>query len=158
METCLLSCRFIYNPLPDWFDSEAELIGIMKDILNGLSDMFYAGYFHLDVKSSNILLKPSGEAILCDFGLAQKYHSQGIISGCYGTEGYRAPEVEESCGPYDGSKADVYSLAKTMRFLAQFCLRPLSTELNYLLSKMEADNMEDRMSIDDALEFLHSTF
>lgn len=83
----------------------ARALKILDGVLAGLSAMHDAGVGHLDIKPSNIVLRPSGEPALVDFGLAGRH----LRVGC-ATPMYASPEVwghvEDGVSPFT---ADVYS-------------------------------------------------
>jgi hypothetical protein len=155
-EKSMFTVMPLYRQLPKLFSSEAELLRIMKGCARGLLDLQLAGYFHLDVKPQNILLGSADEGILCDFGFAAKFESNGMISERRGVPEFMAPEVKYASGKYSGWKADVYSLAKTIRKLAcstySFLKPIISPKLHQLLFKMEAYDVEQRLSIQEVLE------
>ncbi len=79
---------------------------VLDDVLAGLCAMHDAGVGHLDVKPSNVVVRPSGAAALVDFGLAGRH----LRIGC-ATPAYASPEV---WGVVDGgtpATADAYSFA-----------------------------------------------
>ncbi|MCC8137547.1 MAG: serine/threonine protein kinase [Clostridiales bacterium] len=47
---------------------------------------------HLDIKPSNILLRPDGRLVLIDFGASIRGHPEKWINPGYGTPGFAAPE------------------------------------------------------------------
>jgi serine/threonine protein kinase len=61
LETKLNSRNFM--PLPD-------VIKYSCDLLRGLEHLHYHGYYHNDIKPSNILVGDSGEGILADYGIS----------------------------------------------------------------------------------------
>lgn len=63
-------------------------LAILDGVLAGLDAMHSVGVGHLDVKPSNVILRPSGEPVLVDFGLAGRHIRPGCGTGCY-----CAPEV-----------------------------------------------------------------
>lgn len=83
----------------------ARVFKILDGTLAGLAAMHDAGVGHLDLKPSNIVLRPTGEPALVDFGLAGRH----LRVGC-ATPMYASPEVwghtEEGVSPFT---ADVYS-------------------------------------------------
>ena len=62
---------------------------------------------HLDLKTSNILLYNEYSPKICDFGFA-KYVNKKMKYYC-GTTHYQCPEIMMK-KPYDGTKADIFSL------------------------------------------------
>ncbi len=96
------------------FSSE-EVLGIGRDIADGLAEIHRDEIVHRDLKPENILLDQKGRAKVADLGLAQVPGGptlRGIKSDALphpGTPGYRSPEHEESKNllPY---AADVYQL------------------------------------------------
>lgn len=73
------------------------------------------GVLHCDVKSPNILVEPTGNVKLCDFGLAMDVNNEpgefrgcrAIPSGSVGTHPWMAPELLR--GECVTKAADVYS-------------------------------------------------
>lgn len=70
-----------------------------------------------DMKPSNIMLKPDGQIVLIDFGIAREFkrECEGDTSWL-GTKGYAAPEQFGGCGQTDG-RTDLYSLGVTLYHL-----------------------------------------
>lgn len=83
----------------------ARVLKILDGVLAGLLAMHEAGVGHLDIKPSNVVLRPTGEAVLVDFGLAGRH----LRVGC-ATPFYASPEVwghvEDGVSPFT---ADAYS-------------------------------------------------
>ena len=72
--------------------------------------MHSRGFVHLDLKHENILLDYVNHPKLADFGFTTDTHGQPV-SVKSNTKEYGAPEVLSYDGrPYDGMKADIYSL------------------------------------------------
>jgi serine/threonine protein kinase len=85
----------------------SRLVPILDGVLAGLAAMHESGVGHLDVKPGNIVLRPSGEPVLVDFGLAGRQ----LRVGC-ATPFYASPEVwghVEEGAPASPFTADVYS-------------------------------------------------
>jgi cell division cycle 2-like protein len=82
---------------------QAELKGIMKQILAGTHEMHSKWFLHRDLKTSNILVHRSGRVALCDFGLARRYQDPlRRLTQLVVTLWYRAPELlfgEDCYGP-----------------------------------------------------------
>ena len=70
------------------------------------------GFSHLDIKCDNILLDDKLDVKIGDFGLAQQ-NSEGIEQQIF-SEDYSAPEIYLKKMPYDGEKADIFSLGVTL--------------------------------------------
>lgn len=70
-----------------------------------------------DMKPGNIMLKPNGEVVLIDFGIAREYKIQNTEdTTCLGTQGYAAPEQFGGQGQTD-ARTDIYCLGATLYHL-----------------------------------------
>jgi tetratricopeptide (TPR) repeat protein len=87
-----------------------EALRILMQIAEGLSEAHRKGIVHRDMKSSNIMITPSGRAVITDFGLArpsgplrpeERFSSRG-------TSSYLSPEG--SRGDSIDQRADIWSL------------------------------------------------
>ncbi|MBL8720906.1 MAG: serine/threonine protein kinase [Myxococcales bacterium] len=89
--------------------SVSRVLSVLDGVLAGLAAMHEVGLAHLDVKPSNVVLRPNGEAVLVDFGLA----GRELRPGC-ATPPYAAPEVWghlEDGEPPKPFAADLYAFA-----------------------------------------------
>eukprot|EP01065_Artemidia_motanka_P036148 TRINITY_DN44052_c0_g1_i1.p1 TRINITY_DN44052_c0_g1~~TRINITY_DN44052_c0_g1_i1.p1 ORF type:complete len:523 (+),score=185.78 TRINITY_DN44052_c0_g1_i1:50-1618(+) len=88
----------------------------LRHILEGLRYLHSLHLCHRDIKGDNVLLRPSGEAMLCDFGTAKQIEDCLSLCGCLetvcGTPNYMAPEV--LTGEKYGLPADVWSVGCTL--------------------------------------------
>jgi serine/threonine protein kinase len=86
-----------------------EVLRTAQDILAALDFAHSNGVIHRDVKPSNILLTPDGQAYLVDFGIAlmrgqERFTQVGLLVG---TEKYMSPEQVR--GEEPDEKTDIYS-------------------------------------------------
>lgn len=86
----------------------SQAVAIVKGICDGLAHAHEHGIVHRDIKPSNILLTPTIEPKVADFGLAHAADSDtpGLVMG---TPGYTAPEVFQDPSQA-GKLADIYSV------------------------------------------------
>nr|WP_051820157.1 bifunctional serine/threonine-protein kinase/glutamate ABC transporter substrate-binding protein [Streptomyces flavochromogenes] len=91
---------------------EAATLG--RGILAGLRAAHAAGIQHRDVKPPNVLLRPDGQPVLTDFGIAAIHGATGLTAAgsIIGTPDYMAPE--RVSGEEGGPAADLWSLAMTL--------------------------------------------
>jgi eukaryotic-like serine/threonine-protein kinase len=88
---------------------EQQAIHIMRDVLSGVAAAHAKGIIHCDLKPANIIITPTGQAKVADFGLAlladsqQEDHDQ-----LAGTPQYMAPEYIET--RKHQTVSDVFSL------------------------------------------------
>lgn len=89
---------------------EVAAIDIARQVAEALDYLHESGKIHRDVKSSNVLLGPSGRAVLFDFGTVyDTYNPADHAPGIYGTPAFLAPEQIRSKGEPD-KRSDLYSL------------------------------------------------
>lgn len=88
------------------------------------------GVLHRDLKPSNVILQPTGEPILVDFGVAKRERAFGgrltQTGAILGTPTYMAPEQAMEAAEV-GPAADLYGLGATLFFLLAG-KAPFSTE------------------------------
>ena len=89
---------------------------ILAQVADGLACAHAVSVVHRDVKPSNVLVEPSGRAVLVDFGLARGLDLPHITSSGHflGTAFYAAPEQLVASPSGVGSSADVFSLGATL--------------------------------------------
>jgi serine/threonine protein kinase len=102
-------------PLPP--EKVAALGAKIADALQALHGQ---GVVHLDVKPSNIILRPTGEAVLIDYGLAHHRSLPDLMQEefrlPYGTAPYMAPE--QVMGIRSEPRSDIFALGALMYFFA----------------------------------------
>ncbi|MEI6564754.1 MAG: serine/threonine-protein kinase [bacterium] len=94
--------------------SEALVLKIAADVVEGLNAAAAINLIHGDVKPENILLDANGVAKVVDFGLARfkQKAEAGTAKGIWGTPYYIAPEKLRG-HPAD-ARSDIYSLGGTL--------------------------------------------
>jgi serine/threonine protein kinase len=103
--------------LPLAAEKLADLGARVADALQSLHDQ---NVVHLDVKPSNIMVRPSGEAVLIDYGLAHHLELPDLMQEefrlPYGTAPYMAPE--QVMGIRNDPRSDLFALGALMYFFA----------------------------------------
>jgi nucleotide-binding universal stress UspA family protein len=110
--------------LNDWVDrvpvAPEELARLGAAIALALHDLHRRGVAHLDLKPTNVLYRPGGEAVLVDFGLAHHDHYPDLLAEevrfPVGNWVYMAPEqvVGVRCDP----RSDIFALGAILYHLA----------------------------------------
>jgi len=112
----------LQHKLRDGAFPEEEVIRLGEKIANALGEIAKFGLVHRDLKPTNVMLTPSGEPKLLDFGLAKLLpandvtRSQGEAVDLAGTLPYMAPERLR--GQPADSRTDIYSLGVVLYELA----------------------------------------
>lgn len=70
---------------------------------------------HLDIKPSNILIRPNGNLVLIDFGASVRGHPGQDDSQGYGTRGFAAPEQYKKEGVVD-VRTDIYGAGAVLYY------------------------------------------
>lgn len=99
--------NFALRPRPLPFGRAIELL---DQIPQGLKTVHEAGLIHRDVKPENVLISASGNAPLCDFGIAKLPDEEHTQMGWgMGSRNYMSPEQRESAKHVQAT-SDVYSV------------------------------------------------
>src|SRR6202051_2098604 len=108
----------LYSPLSELplpYD-EARLIA--GKIATALADLHRQNVIHHDIKPSSVLIRPSGEAVLIDFGLSHHNQLPDLLQEEFriphGTAPYMAPE--RLLGVRDDPRSDLFSLGVLLYF------------------------------------------
>jgi len=90
--------------------SVGTVIGIAKQVCEGLAEAHRLGVVHRDLKSKNIMIDREGNARVMDFGIARSLKTKGITRAgmMIGTPEYMSPEQVE--GQEVDQRSDIYSL------------------------------------------------
>ena len=86
-------------------------IQLIDQILSAIEYLHSYSICHRDIKLENVMLDENKNAHIGDFGFSE--FCNNLVTGCYGSEGYAAPEVFGK-NAYDGKKADMYSVGVIM--------------------------------------------
>ena len=93
---------------------EADLLGVMVPLLEGLERVHEAGLLHRDIKPSNILIRRvDGRPVLVDFGASKQVVANQSKSMAPYTEGYAALEQVAAAGEL-GPWTDMYGVGAVM--------------------------------------------
>ena len=86
-------------------------ISLVSQVLDALDYAHGAGVIHRDLKPANLMLSPSGEVKVMDFGIARVQGSEHLTTNGYmvGTPAYMAPEQVR--GEEVDPRMDLYSVA-----------------------------------------------
>ncbi len=87
---------------------------ILSQMFDGLEAAHSQGVVHRDLKAQNVMISPSGQIKIIDFGLARSVHLEGMTATglIMGTPEYMAPE--QVAGKHVDERADIYALGVIM--------------------------------------------
>ena len=90
--------------------SVGAILGIGKQVCEGLAEAHGLGVVHRDLKPQNIMIDKGGNAKIMDFGIARSLRERGITgpSMIIGTPEYMSPEQAEA--KEVDARSDIYSL------------------------------------------------
>jgi nucleotide-binding universal stress UspA family protein len=108
----------LLSRLPDLPLRVAEVADIGARIAQALHALHRQNVIHLDVKPSNLMVRPSGEIVLIDFGLSSHRHLPDLMAEefrlPYGTAPYMAPE--QVLGQRREPRSDLFALGALLYF------------------------------------------
>ena len=111
--------KTLYSRLGDLPLAYEEARVIVWKIAIALADLHRQNVIHHDIKPSSIMFRPSGEAVLIDFGLSHHNQLPDLLQEefrlPYGTAPYMAPE--RLLGVRDDPRSDLFSLGVLLVFL-----------------------------------------
>ncbi len=98
----------------------AEVTELGRKIALALEALHRQRVVHLDIKPSNIMIRPTGEAVLVDFGLSRHLDLPDLMAEefrlPYGTAPYMAPE--QILGQRHDARSDFFALGALLYFFA----------------------------------------
>ncbi|MGC2774665.1 MAG: bifunctional serine/threonine-protein kinase/universal stress protein [Bradyrhizobium sp.] len=108
----------LYQRLPELPLPYEEARGLVARIATALADLHRQHVIHHDIKPSSIMFRPSGEAVLIDYGLSCHKHLPDLLQEefrlPYGTAPYMAPE--RMMGTRSDPRSDLFSLGVLLYF------------------------------------------
>ncbi len=108
----------LYSRLGDLPLPYEEARVLVWKIATALADLHRQNVIHHDIKPSSIMFRPSGEAVLIDFGLSHHNQLPDLLQEefrlPYGTAPYMAPE--RLLGVRDDPRSDLFSLGVLLYF------------------------------------------
>jgi eukaryotic-like serine/threonine-protein kinase len=108
----------LYKRLPELPLPYEEARELVARIATGLADLHKQHVIHHDIKPSSIMFRPSGEAVLIDYGLSCHKHLPDLLQEefrlPYGTAPYMAPE--RLMGTRSDPRSDLFSLGVLLYF------------------------------------------
>lgn len=96
-----------------------HVIKAIEAVAATLADLAERGIYHRDIKPENLFVLDD-TSVIGDFGLVHSAESESLtrIGRAFGSRHYYAPEMRNPTETTDYSRADVYSLAKTLWVIA----------------------------------------
>ena len=92
---------------------DTEAVAIIRQIGEALSDVHQAGIVHRDAHPGNIMLRPNGQAVLIDFGLASELVPMVLTSKHFAHRDFAPWEQQEGSGE---PTVDIYALAASLYY------------------------------------------
>ena len=110
-----LRSRFDASPLP-----VDEVVSVGIKVAHALQDLHRQHVIHLDIKPSNIMFRPNGDAVLIDYGLSRHDKLPDLLDEEFrlpmGTGPYISPE--QVLGVRNEPRSDLFALGVLMYHLA----------------------------------------
>lgn len=95
--------------------SDAQLRTLFLEASAGVLALHRHGLYHLDLKPSNLWLRPDGTVVVLDLGASRWQDEEGRASQMARTPGFAAPEQHGARRPdVLGATTDVYGLSATL--------------------------------------------
>lgn len=108
----------LYKRLPELPLPYEDARVMVAKIATALADLHKQNVIHHDIKPSSIMFRPSGEAVLIDYGLSCHKHMPDLLQEefrlPYGTAPYMAPE--RMMGTRSDPRSDLFSLGVLLYF------------------------------------------
>ena len=112
--------KTLFQRLPELPLSYAEVADIGLKIAGALDDVHRQHVIHLDVKPSNIMFRPTGDAVLLDFGLSHHDQLPDLMQEefrlPFGTAPYMSPE--QLLNIRNDPRSDLFALGALLYFFS----------------------------------------
>ncbi len=131
---------------------EARLRSALSQLATGLAFLHRAGMIHRDIKSSNILVEPSGRVVLLDFGLVAELTAAAREEQIVGSPAYMAPE--QALGEQLTPAADWYAVGVLLYGALTGRTPFLGPPVQVMRAKIHAEPPDVRTMADDLPEDL----
>lgn len=99
----------LQNQLQQQIFKNEDILKIIYQILLGLKQASDLGFFHRDLKSTNIFLNSENDVVIGDWGLACVTSNNPILTNCVQTLYCRAPEILLGSNQYNNA-IDIWSV------------------------------------------------
>jgi len=113
--------------------TEQEAVGYIRQVCEALDYVHSLHRLHLDVKPSNVMVTPSGETILIDFGASKHYdeetNEETTEAILVNTPGYAPPEQMYRTLTTFSPQSDIYAVGATLYKLLTGITPPSSLNL-----------------------------
>ena len=112
--------KSLYRRLSDLPLPYAEVAAIGVKIAAALDDLHRQHVIHLDIKPSNVMFRPTGEAVLVDYGLSHHEQLPDLMKEefrlPFGTAPYMSPE--QLLGVRNDRRSDLFALGVLLYFFS----------------------------------------
>jgi len=112
--------KTLLQRLPEFPLSYTEVADVGLKIAEALDDLHRQNVIHLDVKPSNIMFRPTGDAVLLDFGLSHHDQLPDLVQEefrvPFGTAPYMSPE--QLLGIRNDPRSDLFALGALLYFFS----------------------------------------
>jgi thiamine kinase-like enzyme len=137
---------FDYDLSEHKINNDDDIKKIIRDVANGIKELHDADIIHRDIKPGNILVKDD-QFYVCDFNLSRTFNSKQMTPGRYfGTDKYKAPEINDDVSTIYTKKIDIWSLGVTILSVLGYPMH--SSELKYI--KTIIKNIDSTLSDHDS--------
>ena len=127
---------------------------LARQFLEGVSFMHKHRVAHLDLKPDNIVITATGRLLIIDYSVSvQVSGPESWIKGYRGTEGWVAPEIEESPDrEYQPIRADLWSAGQVLEYFADRQGAHTSSPIRSLAVRLLSRNPQERPSLSTILD------